>query len=105
MRITTIVVRDAQPRALPRPDQSEELSVELCHVTEIRSLIQRGRIDHGACVAGLLWWLTIGQGRVNGRELDCSGGWIDLRVPVWSLVTSQGAECEYCKAVPACEMK
>jgi ADP-ribose pyrophosphatase len=61
MRITTIVVRDAQPRALPRPDQSEELSVELCHATEIRSLIQRGRIDHGACVAGLLWWLSIGQ--------------------------------------------
>ena len=60
MRITTVVVREARRVADPRPDQSEEVSVELFPVPEIRSLIERGRIDHGASVAGLLWWLTIG---------------------------------------------
>jgi ADP-ribose pyrophosphatase len=60
MRITTIVIRDAQLTASPRPDQTEELSIELFPVEEIRSLILQGRVDHGASVAGLLWWLTIG---------------------------------------------
>jgi len=61
MQITTVVVREARRVADPHPDQSEELSVELFPIQEIRSLIQRGRIDHGVCVAGLLWWLTIGK--------------------------------------------
>ncbi len=61
MRITTIVIRDVRRIADPNPDQSEELTVELFPVHTIRSLIEQGRIDHGVCVAGLLWWLTIGN--------------------------------------------
>jgi ADP-ribose pyrophosphatase len=60
MRITTVVIRDVRRIADPRPDQSEELSVELHPVKEIGSLIQQGSIDHGVCVAGLLWWLMLG---------------------------------------------
>ncbi|MFI5454772.1 MAG: NUDIX hydrolase [Isosphaerales bacterium] len=59
MRITTIVVRNARRVAEPRPDQSEELAIELVLIRDIPALIETGRIDHAACVAGLLWWLTL----------------------------------------------
>jgi len=59
MRITTIVVRNARRIAEPQPDQSEELAVELVLIGDIPTLIETGRIDHAACVAGLLWWLTL----------------------------------------------
>jgi ADP-ribose pyrophosphatase len=59
MRITTIVVANARRIALPRPDQSEELAIELVPVRDIPMLIKTGRIDHAVCVAGLLWWLTL----------------------------------------------
>ena len=59
MRISTIVIRNARPVALPHLDQSEELALELVPVNEIPALITSGRIDHGVCVAGLLWWLML----------------------------------------------
>jgi hypothetical protein len=59
MRITTIVVRNARRVAEPHPDPSEELAIELVPVDQIRAFIQTGRIDHAACVAGLLWWLYL----------------------------------------------
>lgn len=59
MRISTIVIRNARPIAEPHLDQGEELSVELFPAQDIPALITSGRIDHGACVVGLLWWLTL----------------------------------------------
>jgi 8-oxo-dGTP pyrophosphatase MutT (NUDIX family) len=58
MRVTTIIVQNARRVAEPRPDQDEELVVELVPVRDIPALIQSGRIDHAVCVAGLLWWLN-----------------------------------------------
>jgi 8-oxo-dGTP pyrophosphatase MutT (NUDIX family) len=57
MRISTILIRNAQRTADPHLDPSEELSLELVDVHEIPALIKSGQIDHGVCVAGLLWWL------------------------------------------------
>jgi len=59
MRVSTIVIRNARRVATARPDQSEELVVELVPVDNIPALIKNGRIDHAVCVAGLLWWLTL----------------------------------------------
>jgi 8-oxo-dGTP pyrophosphatase MutT (NUDIX family) len=59
MRISTVVIRNARRTAEPRPDQNEELVVELVPLDDISALIQIGRIDHGVCVAGLLWWLLL----------------------------------------------
>ena len=59
MRISTIVVRNARRTGEPRPDQNEELVVEIVPVHDIPALIKTGRIDHGVCVAGLLWWLML----------------------------------------------
>ncbi len=62
MGISTIIIRNAQRIAEPRPDQSEELAVEvLAPVHEIPAMIQDGRIDHAVCVAGLLWWLALSR--------------------------------------------
>ena len=60
MRITTIVIRNARPITEPHPDPSEELAIELVAVRDIPTLIATGHIDHAVCVAGLLWWLTLG---------------------------------------------
>ena len=57
-RIATIVIRNARQVAEPAPDQTEELTVELIPVSKIHSLIKQGKIEHGVCVAGLLWWLA-----------------------------------------------
>jgi 8-oxo-dGTP pyrophosphatase MutT (NUDIX family) len=57
MRISTILIRNAQRTADPHLDPSEELTLELVGVSDIPGLIQSGQIDHGVCVAGLLWWL------------------------------------------------
>jgi ADP-ribose pyrophosphatase len=61
MRIATVVIRNARRIAEPKPDQSEELAVELVRVQDIPGLIRAGRIDHAVCVAGLLWWLNWNQ--------------------------------------------
>ena len=63
MRISTIVITDAIAIAPPRPDANEELTIELVPARSIGSLIQEGLIDHAACVAGLLQWLTGEGGR------------------------------------------
>ena len=57
-RIATIVIRNVRRVAEPAPDQTEELTVELIPVSMINSLIKQGEIEHGVCVAGLLWWLA-----------------------------------------------
>ena len=57
-RIATIVIRNARRIAEPAPDQTEELTIELIPVSMIHSLIKQGDIEHGVCVAGLLWWLA-----------------------------------------------
>jgi 8-oxo-dGTP pyrophosphatase MutT (NUDIX family) len=61
MRIATIVTRNARRIAEPKPDQSEEVTVELVPIEDIPALIASGRIDHAVCVAGLLWWLNLGR--------------------------------------------
>jgi 8-oxo-dGTP pyrophosphatase MutT (NUDIX family) len=58
MRISTILIRNARRTAPPHLDPSEELTLELVDVHDIPALIQTGQIDHGVCVAGLLWWLV-----------------------------------------------
>jgi 8-oxo-dGTP pyrophosphatase MutT (NUDIX family) len=57
MQISTILIRNAQPTADPHLDPNEEVEIELVGVRDIPALIQSGQIDHGVCVAGLLWWL------------------------------------------------
>jgi 8-oxo-dGTP pyrophosphatase MutT (NUDIX family) len=59
MRISTIVIRNARPIAEPHLDQSEELTLELVPAADIPELIKSGQIEHGVCVAGLLWWLML----------------------------------------------
>jgi 8-oxo-dGTP pyrophosphatase MutT (NUDIX family) len=59
MRVNTVVIRNARPIAAARPDQSEELIVELVPIGDIPASIKSGRIDHAVTVAGLLWWLTL----------------------------------------------
>jgi ADP-ribose pyrophosphatase len=61
MRISTIVIRNARPIAEPHLDQNEELTLELVSAKDIPALIKGGQIDHGVCVAGLLWWLMLPQ--------------------------------------------
>jgi 8-oxo-dGTP pyrophosphatase MutT (NUDIX family) len=69
MKISTIVVRNAQRIAEPRLDQSEELVIELIPIDEILALIVRGEIDHAVCVAGLLSWLMSGRTDHRGGQL------------------------------------
>ncbi len=57
MRISTIVLTDAVAVARPKPDALEEVEVDLVPTGSIKTLIEQGRIDHAACVAGLLQWL------------------------------------------------
>jgi ADP-ribose pyrophosphatase len=57
-RISTIIIRNATRIAEPALDQTEELTVELVPVSKVLSLIEHGGIEHGVCVAGLLWWLA-----------------------------------------------
>ena len=57
MRISTVLIRNAQRIAEPHLDPNEELTLELVDVRDIPTLIKSGQIDHGVCVAGLLWWL------------------------------------------------
>jgi 8-oxo-dGTP pyrophosphatase MutT (NUDIX family) len=66
MKITTILIRNARRVAEPHLDSSEELGIELVPLREIEAMIRDGRIDHAACVAGLLLWLALeSPGRSN----------------------------------------
>jgi 8-oxo-dGTP pyrophosphatase MutT (NUDIX family) len=56
-RISTVVIRNVQLVAPPRPDSHEELSIELVPRGEVHRMIGDGQIDHALVVAGLLWWL------------------------------------------------
>ena len=49
------------------PEQTEELTVELISVPMIQSLIKQGEIEHGVCVAGLLWWLAQSDEANHGK--------------------------------------
>jgi len=57
MGISTVVIRNAHPTAHPHLDPNEELTLELLSVNDIPERIKSGEIDHGVCVAGLLWWM------------------------------------------------
>ena len=59
MRISTVVIRNARLISEPHLDQAEEVALELVPAQDIPALIKSGQIDHGVCVAGLLWWLTL----------------------------------------------
>ncbi len=59
MRISTVVIRNARLIAKPNLGHNEEVELELVPVGDIPGLITSGRIDHGVCVAGLLWWLML----------------------------------------------
>lgn len=59
MSTTTIITRNARRVANPSPEKSEELLLELVPVADIPALIKSGRIEHAACIAGLLWWLLL----------------------------------------------
>ena len=59
MRISSVVIRNAHLIAEPHLDPNEEVALELVPVGDIPALIKSGRIDHGVCVAGLLWWLML----------------------------------------------
>jgi ADP-ribose pyrophosphatase len=66
MQISTVVIRNARLIDQPRLDPNEEVALELVPVRDIPVLIRSGRIDHGVCVAGLLWWLALDR-----LEQDC----------------------------------
>jgi ADP-ribose pyrophosphatase len=59
MRIATVITRNVRRIGEPKPDQSEEVEVELVPINDIPAMIAAGRIDHAVCVAGLLLWLNI----------------------------------------------
>jgi 8-oxo-dGTP pyrophosphatase MutT (NUDIX family) len=59
MQISTVVIRNARLIAEPHLDPNEEVALELVPVRDIPEFIKSGRIDHGVCVAGLLWWLAL----------------------------------------------
>jgi 8-oxo-dGTP pyrophosphatase MutT (NUDIX family) len=56
-RISTVVIRNAQLVAPPRPYSHEELSIDRVPRGQVRRMILDGQIDHALIVAGLLWWL------------------------------------------------
>jgi ADP-ribose pyrophosphatase len=60
-RVSTIIIHNAKQTCDPRPDQTEELTIELVPVSRLCSFIKQGKIEHGICLAGLLWWLALGE--------------------------------------------
>lgn len=66
-RIATILITNARPSIQPRPDEGEEVAVELVPAADVPRMIADGRIDHALVVAGLLWWLV---GEMPGTDLS-----------------------------------
>ena len=56
-RVHTVLIANARLEARPRPDDSEELNVELVPASEAVKLILDGRIDHALAVQSILLWL------------------------------------------------
>jgi 8-oxo-dGTP pyrophosphatase MutT (NUDIX family) len=56
-RICVVLIENARPVAVPRPDAAEEVTVELAPAQSIPRMIRDGRIDHALSVMGLLLWL------------------------------------------------
>ena len=56
-RITTILIENATLSREPKPDDSEELCIELHPAEAIPAMIRSGAIDHALAVGGLLLWL------------------------------------------------
>jgi 8-oxo-dGTP pyrophosphatase MutT (NUDIX family) len=76
MAITTVVIRNVRRVAEPQPDDGEELAVVMAPASQIPAMIRDGRIDHAACVAGLLMWLATrdqGAGSSSGDPLGTAG--------------------------------
>ncbi len=60
-KISTVVIRNANPVAKPKLDTGEEVDVELVDIKDIPRMIRQGRFDHALTVMGLLWWLASGN--------------------------------------------
>lgn len=56
-RITTVLIENARLSHAPKPDDSEELTIELHVADAIPEMIRSGAIDHALAVGGLLLWL------------------------------------------------
>ncbi len=56
-RITTILIENAKRSREPKPDDSEELTIELYDADAIPAMIRSGAIEHALAVGGLLSWL------------------------------------------------
>lgn len=56
-RITTILIENARLSRGPKPDDSEELAIELHDAETIPEMIRSGAVDHALAVGGLLLWL------------------------------------------------
>ncbi len=73
-RTVYIVVENARRVAAPRPDQNEEVVVELVPRSAIPRMIAEGRINHALVVCGLLWWIqsqfpgALAKARPNPRR-------------------------------------
>jgi 8-oxo-dGTP pyrophosphatase MutT (NUDIX family) len=57
-RIHHVVIANARRVAEPRPDELEEVSIELIPARDVPAMIRDGRIDHALSVMGLLLWLA-----------------------------------------------
>jgi 8-oxo-dGTP pyrophosphatase MutT (NUDIX family) len=57
-RIFHVVVRNARRIADPKPDDLEEVVVELIPARHLARMIRDSQIDHALSVMGLLWWLA-----------------------------------------------
>jgi 8-oxo-dGTP pyrophosphatase MutT (NUDIX family) len=56
-KLSVVVITNARRVAEPRPDLSEEITIELVPARAVAPLIRDGRIDHALAVLGLLWWI------------------------------------------------
>ncbi len=57
-RATTVVIANAEQRAVPKLDEGEEVEVVRVPARRIPESIRNGEINHSLVVAGLLWWMT-----------------------------------------------
>jgi 8-oxo-dGTP pyrophosphatase MutT (NUDIX family) len=57
-RIAIVVIRNARPVAAPKPDDLEEVALELVPARAVPRLIRDGTIDHALSVMALLWYFA-----------------------------------------------
>jgi 8-oxo-dGTP pyrophosphatase MutT (NUDIX family) len=57
-KISVVMIRNARLTAEPKPDDLEEIVVELVPSRLVPTLIHEGAIDHALAVMGLLWYFA-----------------------------------------------